>query len=139
MPILQAIDVVTTHLVTRVLVPKFARRMTTHLRRVDDAYSDVWVSCCFFHFRRLTKVDRAPTLAPAYLAPYVFDSPLTRQQLTMGELIAARRVDPEAADRTDLFTSLVQATDDEKDDSERLEDHELFGEFIVVVTVFMID
>jgi len=138
MPILQAIDVVTTHLVTRVLVPKFARRMTTHLRRVDDAYSDVWVSYCFFHFRSLTKAD---LLAPAYLAPSVFESPLTcpRRQLTMGELIAARRVDPDAADRTDLFTSLVQATDDEKDDSERLEDHELFGEPIIVVALSMVD
>jgi len=43
MPFEEAVEVVSSNLVTRVLVPTWARRLTAGLRRVDDACDDVMV------------------------------------------------------------------------------------------------
>jgi len=43
MPFEEAVEVVSSNLVTRVLVPTWARRLTAGLRRVDDACDDVTV------------------------------------------------------------------------------------------------
>ena len=103
-----ALHILSTNLIMKILLPSWTKNLTKHSRKVEQAFIELKVrySCC----------------------SCVIDVPRFKQQYML-EMVEARRTSSEAEQRYDLFSGLLNASQDDLDKESALNDDELMGKY----------
>jgi hypothetical protein len=108
-----ALHVLSTNVIMKILVPEWAKNVTERTARVHLA------------FRELEVCHSELTFVPGVRA---IDAPRFEQKYML-EMVETRRNPDKAEQRHDLFSGLLDAAGEEVDDRAVLSDRELVGEY----------
>jgi hypothetical protein len=103
-----ALHILSTNLIMKILLPSWTKNLTKHSRKVEQAFIELKVrySCC----------------------TCVIDVSRFKQQYML-EMVETRRTSGEAEQRYDLFSGLLNASQDDLDKESALNDDELMGKY----------
>ena len=109
-----ALHILLTTLILKLALPDWARHLTKQTRKMDLAFMEIKV--CYYYL--LSYPSCACVIHPSYL-----------EQQYMLEMVEVRRDGDKVEERYDLFSGLLDATQDEPGSETALSNDELFGEF----------
>ena len=109
-----ALHILSTKIIMKILVPEWAKKLTKEISRVHLASDELEVC----HYK-------------LFFVPVVCDIDTPRfEQKYMLEMVEARRNGDKAEEHYDLFSGLLDATEERLDDRTALSDRELVGKYL---------